>query len=66
MECVSNLFNYSFLTLFSTMLIFLHGIPLKMSMCLEMGLGCCHQFKYQVPVETPYVPFADYQLLHMH
>ena len=33
--------------------------PLEMTMCLEMGLGCSFQFKYQVPVETPYVQLAD-------
>ena len=50
MACGSYLFNYSyFIALLSKMLNFLHGIPLKMSMCLEMGLGCSFQFKYQVP-----------------
>ena len=37
-----------FLTLFSTMLNFYAWYPLKMSMCLEMGLGCSFQFKYKV------------------
>ena len=46
------------------MLNIFHGIPLEMSMRLEMGIGCSFQFKYQVPVEAPYVLLADYQLLH--
>ena len=63
----SNLFNYSsFLTLLSAMVNFFAWYPPKMSMRLEMRLGCSFQFKYQVPVETSYVELADHQLLHMH
>ena len=48
------------------MLNFFEWYPLKMSMCLEMGLGCSFQFKYQAPVKAPYVQMVDHQLLHMH